>query len=65
VSRGKRLQLRLWCCGPLPAQTSAMIEKLGKMRQDPKGRIGVPILLSLLGVPFGLVLVIWFFFFRG
>ncbi|MDP1823951.1 MAG: hypothetical protein Q8L48_11940 [Archangium sp.] len=35
------------------------------MRQDPKGRIGVPVVLWLAGVPFGFVVVIWFFFFRG
>ena len=42
-----------------------MIEKAVRTLPAPKGRIGVPILLSLMGVPFGLVLLIWFFFFRG
>jgi hypothetical protein len=42
-----------------------MIEKPDTTQLAPKGRIGVPILLSLMGVPFGLVLLIWFFFFRG
>jgi hypothetical protein len=31
----------------------------------PAGRIAVPLLLALGGVPIGLVVVIWFFFFRG
>ena len=31
----------------------------------PGGRIAVPLLLALGGVPIGLVLVIWFLFFRG
>jgi hypothetical protein len=45
--------------------SSTMIEKTVRTLPAPKGRIGVPILLSLMGVPFGLVLLIWFFFFRG
>ncbi len=42
-----------------------MIDKLSVMRRDPKGKVAVPILLWLGGVPFGIVLLIWFFFFRG
>ncbi len=30
-----------------------------------KGRVAVPILLWMAGVPFGLVLLLWLFFFRG
>ena len=30
-----------------------------------KGRVAVPMLLWFAGVPFGLVLVLWFLFFRG
>lgn len=29
------------------------------------GRIGVPILLWLAGVPLGIVALLWLFFFRG
>ena len=29
------------------------------------GRVAVPIFLYLLGMPFGLVLLVWFFFYRG
>lgn len=39
--------------------------KLSMIKRDPKGRIAVPLLLWIAGVPFGLVLLIWFFFFRG
>ncbi len=35
------------------------------MRQDPKGRVGVPILLWIAGAPLGIVLLVWLFFFRG
>ena len=34
-------------------------------KRDPKGRVAVPLLLWIAGVPFGLVLLLWFFFFRG
>lgn len=30
-----------------------------------EGKVLVPALLYLAGVPFGLVLLLWFFFFRG
>lgn len=30
-----------------------------------EGRILVPALLWFAGIPFGIVLVLWFFFFRG
>jgi len=30
-----------------------------------KGRVAVPILLWVMGVPFTLVLLLWLFFFRG
>ena len=32
---------------------------------DQKGRVAVPILLWVMGVPFTLVLLLWLFFFRG
>jgi hypothetical protein len=42
-----------------------MRNELKAMREDPKGRVGVPLLMWVCGVPLGLVLVVWFFFFRG
>jgi hypothetical protein len=36
-----------------------------KANNDQKGRVAVPILLWLMGVPFGLVFLLWLFFFRG
>ena len=33
--------------------------------QQIRGRIGVPILLWAAGVPLGVVLLLWLFFFRG
>jgi hypothetical protein len=42
-----------------------MLNKLKLMRQDPAGRVAVPALMWFAGVPLGLVLVIWLFFFRG
>lgn len=38
---------------------------LRKSREHLEGRILVPALLWMAGAPFGLVLVLWFFFFRG
>lgn len=32
---------------------------------DEEGKIGPPLLLWFLGVPGGLVLILWLFFFRG
>jgi hypothetical protein len=32
---------------------------------DEKGRIAVPILLWIAGVPFSVVFLLWLFFFRG
>ncbi len=42
-----------------------MIDKNSLMMPEPKGRVGVPLLLWLGGVPLGIVLLIWLFFFRG
>jgi len=42
-----------------------MKSKFEMMLADPKGRVGVPILMWLAGAPLVLVAVIWFFFFRG
>lgn len=41
-----------------------MKKQVEMMRRDAKGRVFVPILLGLAGVPLGAVLLIWFFFFR-
>ncbi|MGV3620134.1 MAG: hypothetical protein ACO1OB_04925 [Archangium sp.] len=35
------------------------------VKQEPKGKIAMPLLLWVAGVPFGIVLLLWFFFFRG
>lgn len=32
---------------------------------DQKGRVAVPLLLWVMGVPFTLVLLLWLLFFRG
>lgn len=34
-------------------------------KQQPSGRVAVPIILWLAGVPLTLVVIIWFLFFRG
>lgn len=38
---------------------------LQKIKDDINGRVAVPILMYMLGAPLGLVLLLWFFFFRG
>lgn len=35
-----------------------------RIKENIEGRVGVPILLYLLGVPGSVCLLIWFFFFR-
>jgi hypothetical protein len=42
-----------------------MTARLQKHRERLEGKVLVPALLWMAGAPFGLVLVIWFFFFRG
>jgi len=42
-----------------------MKKQIELMSRKTSGRVGVPILLALGGVPLGLVVLIWFFFFRG
>jgi lipid-A-disaccharide synthase-like uncharacterized protein len=42
-----------------------MLQNLKLIRRDPAGRIAVPALMWFAGVPLGLVVVLWFFFFRG
>jgi hypothetical protein len=39
--------------------------RLDVMKEKVSGRVLVPALLWVAGVPLGLVLLIWFFFFRG
>ena len=34
-------------------------------QNNQKGRVAVPILLWIMGVPLGLVFILWLFFFRG
>ncbi len=41
-----------------------MVNKLTKAKED-KGRIAVPLLLWVAGVPFTIVFLLWLFFFRG
>ena len=36
-----------------------------EVNQRQEGRVLVPALLWMAGVPFGLVLLLWLFFFRG
>jgi hypothetical protein len=36
-----------------------------ELQQNQKGRVAVPLLLWIMGVPFTLVLLLWLFFFRG
>jgi hypothetical protein len=39
--------------------------KLERAKLGRSGRVLVPALLWMAGVPFGIVLLLWFFFFRG
>ena len=36
-----------------------------RRREKQSGKVLVPAILYFAGVPFGLVLLLWFFFFRG
>ena len=38
---------------------------LQRLKSNPSGSVAVPMLMWFAGVPLGLVLVIWFVFFRG
>ena len=42
-----------------------MKAQLTKYRERLEGRVLVPALLWMAGVPFGIVLLLWFFLFRG
>lgn len=39
--------------------------QLQKFIDNVNGRVAVPIILWMLGAPLGLVILLWFFFFRG
>ncbi|MBC7743270.1 MAG: hypothetical protein H7061_13815 [Bdellovibrionaceae bacterium] len=42
-----------------------MIHNMKETINNAYGKVGVPILLYFLGVPGGIVILIWLFFFRG
>ena len=42
-----------------------MNEAIDRVNSKQEGRVLVPALLWMAGVPFGIVLLLWFFFFRG
>jgi hypothetical protein len=42
-----------------------MKTQIKRAREHLEGKILVPALLWMMGMPFGLVLLLWFFFFRG
>ena len=50
---------------PMDQEKNTMRKQFELMRQDPKGRVAVPMLLWLAGAPLGVVLLVWLFFFRG
>jgi hypothetical protein len=46
-------------------ERAAMKAQIKKHRERLEGRVLVPALLWMAGVPFGIVILLWFFFFRG
>ena len=42
-----------------------MKTKFKEIIEDVHGRIAVPFIMWMLGMPLGLVILLWFFFFRG
>lgn len=50
---------------PACAKEAIVKTHLEKTNQRLSGRVLVPALLYMAGVPFGIVLLLWFFFFRG
>jgi hypothetical protein len=42
-----------------------MKTQMVKYREKLEGRVLIPALMWMAGVPFGIVLLLWFFFFRG
>lgn len=73
--------LQLMAVGPLLAESigkhaasptvrtcderATMKAQIQKHRERLEGRVLVPALLWMAGVPFGIVVLLWFFFFRG
>ena len=56
----------------MPASLEANVEKgtnmkaqMTRYRERLEGKVLVPALLWMAGMPFGIVLLLWFFFFRG
>ena len=47
------------------ARSKEATVKTQKTHERESGRVLVPALLYMAGVPFGIVLLLWFFFFRG
>jgi hypothetical protein len=47
------------------AAEESMKAQLKKRREQLEGKVLVPALLWMAGMPFGLVFLIWLFFFRG
>lgn len=39
--------------------------QIQKFIDNVNGRVAVPIIMWMLGAPLGLVILLWFFFFRG
>ncbi len=48
-----------------PAPKLSVLTRASAQLENAKGRIAVPILLYLLGVPGIVVIALWAFFFRG
>jgi hypothetical protein len=51
--------------GIAPTQENTMKAQLKTTREHLEGRVLVPALLWMAGAPFGVVLLLWLFFFRG
>lgn len=41
------------------------MKQIQKIKNDINGKVAAPILMYMLGVPGFLVILLWFFFFRG
>jgi hypothetical protein len=57
-----------WCLSlraHVRAEEAIVKVQLRKTSERLSGRVLVPALLYMAGVPFGIVLLLWFFFFRG
>lgn len=65
-------EFRPWSAGPALEITFGTMMKLTSLKPkslpsltDVKGRVLPPLLLYILGVPGGICLLLWVFFFRG